>query len=680
MIVKTLSLAIFATLSGTVLADTNSQLDDKTNTPKSKKKVETIVVWGNPNTSIIEISSDPKQPRQPLPASDGADYLKTIAGFSLVRKGGASADPVLRGMAGSRLAIVSNGQSLLGGCGNRMDPPTAYLSPQHFDQITVIKGPQSLRYGPANGTVLFEKNNTVTQNQVSLVGASFDRAEVNIDLAKQGKHLDGRVFVTAAHSNDYSDGNNNAINSAYERWSLDTEVAYKANSNNRYQLSLGTGDGEAAYADRMMDGSKFARENIAFSSEHLAVSNAIGALRTSLYHNYVDHVMDNYSLREFTPNMMMKNPAASNPDRLTQGGRIELELTPLTNLQLLGGIDGQYNRHRIRSSMMQNSQAYQSKPYIEDANFGQFGIFLEATHATTELGQWVYGARLDNWYAQDLRTSLGSAMSGTMPNPSAGASRNEVLPSAFMRYERQASNNAWYIGLGHAARFPDYWELIGGNRKGQSSASAFYTEHEKTTQIDAVHRFFTADWQLTSSLYVGKIADYILLDATQTPMKQTVRNIDAKVWGAEFSGQLAVTKTLTVSATLAANYGNNSTDSTPLAQQAPLEFRLAPHFETGNWQWGALWRLVAKQTRISEGQGTIAGLDHTATAGFGTLAVNGLYQISNHSQISFGVDNLFDKTYAEHLSKAATNIPGYPSISRINEPGRTLWLKYDYLF
>jgi iron complex outermembrane receptor protein len=39
------------------------------------------------------------------------------------------------------------------------------------------------------------------------------------------------------------------------------------------------------------------------------------------------------------------------------------------------------------------------------------------------------------------------------------------------------------------------------------------------------------------------------------------------------------------------------------------------------------------------------------------------------------VDNLFDKTYAEHLSRSGAMVPGYEQTVRVNEPGRTLWLK-----
>jgi len=40
------------------------------------------------------------------------------------------------------------------------DPPTAYVYPAAYDQITVLKGPQTVLYGPGNsaGTVLFERS------------------------------------------------------------------------------------------------------------------------------------------------------------------------------------------------------------------------------------------------------------------------------------------------------------------------------------------------------------------------------------------------------------------------------------------------------------------------------------------------------------------------------------------
>jgi iron complex outermembrane receptor protein len=65
-------------------------------------------------------------------------------------------------MAGSRLNILLDGQKILGGCGGRMDPPTANVFPDVYQRITVLKGPQTVLYRPnaSAGTVLFERDRT----------------------------------------------------------------------------------------------------------------------------------------------------------------------------------------------------------------------------------------------------------------------------------------------------------------------------------------------------------------------------------------------------------------------------------------------------------------------------------------------------------------------------------------
>jgi iron complex outermembrane receptor protein len=44
--------------------------------------------------------------------------------------------------------------------------------------------------------------------------------------------------------------------------------------------------------------------------------------------------------------------------------------------------------------------------------------------------------------------------------------------------------------------------------------------------------------------------------------------------------------------------------------------------------------------------------------------------------IAAGVDNIFDKAYAEFVSRAGADVGGsYVQTTRVNEPGRTAWLK-----
>ena len=124
------------------------------------RTLDTMVVTAAAPSSPLHWVTDPRLPRQPVPASDGADYLKTVPGFSAIRNGGTNGDPVLRGMFGSRLNILSNDGNLIGACPSRMDNPLSYIAPESFDRLTIIKGPQSVRWGvgASAGTIRFERD------------------------------------------------------------------------------------------------------------------------------------------------------------------------------------------------------------------------------------------------------------------------------------------------------------------------------------------------------------------------------------------------------------------------------------------------------------------------------------------------------------------------------------------
>ncbi|MFZ5472976.1 MAG: TonB-dependent receptor plug domain-containing protein, partial [Pseudomonadota bacterium] len=139
-----LTCLVLATLAVPALADAPNLLGE-------------VVVTAPRMAEPLTVSLDPRAPQQPVPANDGASFLKNVPGFSMIRKAGTDGDPVLRGLAGSRLNVLLDGADFHGGCGMRMDPPTAYVFPEAFDQVTVIKGPQTVLYGNGNsaGVVLF---------------------------------------------------------------------------------------------------------------------------------------------------------------------------------------------------------------------------------------------------------------------------------------------------------------------------------------------------------------------------------------------------------------------------------------------------------------------------------------------------------------------------------------------
>jgi len=641
-------------------------------------------------SSPLTIVTNPKDPRQPVPASDGADYLKTIPGFALVRNGGTNGDPVLRGMFGSRMNILTNGGQLLGACPGRMDAPTSYLSPETYDKLTVIKGPQTVLWGPgaSAGTILFDREperfgELGTRVNASVLGGSNGRFDKVLDAAAGGPQGYVRVIGNTAHSDDYRDGNNDTVPSRYDKWNGDVMLGWTPDADTLLELTAGKGDGEARYAGRGMDGSQFKRESLGLRFEKSNIGDVLDKVEAQIYYNYADHVMDNYTLRTPSGTGMMSGPMASNVDRRTLGARIK-GTWHWADVQLISGVDAQTSEHRQRGSM--GVDTYQDLPYTEDADFHNYGVFSELTWYAADRDRLITGARLDRASAKDYRQTIGSGMT-TRPNPTADDTRADTLPSGFVRYEHDLADSptTLYAGLGHTERFPDYWELFSPKLGPVGSVNAFDSiKPEKTTQLDVGLQYKTEDLDAWASGYVGKVHDYILFNYLPTPMGTTsqAQNIDARIMGGELGAAYRLTSNWKADATLAYAWGKNSSDGHALPQMPPLDARFGLTYSEDNWSAGALWRVVAAQNRIDQNKGNVVGKDFDKTPGFGVFSLNGAYRIDQHWRVSTGVDNLFGKAYAEHLNLAGNAGFGYPANDpqAIKEPGRTLWTKVDMSF
>ena len=104
-------------------------------------------------------------------------------------------------------------------------------------------------------------------------------------------------------------------------------------------------------------------------------------------------------------------------------------------------------------------------------------------------------------------------------------------------------------------------------------------------------------------------------------------------------------------------------------------------WEGERWSAGALLRAVTHQHRVADGQGNVVAQDLGPSAGFATFGLNAAYRFSSQLQLSAGVDNLFDRAYSEHLNLAGSADFGFPADPvRINEPGRSLWMKVNYRY
>ena len=644
---------------------------------------------GNTANGLIVIAN-PKQPIQPAPATDGADYLQSIVGFSAVNSGaGTNGDVTFRGMFGSRIKILTDGTENLGACPSRMDAPTSYISPESYDKITVVKGPQTVQYAHTGSaaTVIFERepekltSEKPYRGQASVMWGSFGRLDQNIETAIGDEEKYIRLNSNRSVSNSYQDGDGNTVPSAWERWNADLAIGWTPDENTWVELSGGKSDGEVLYAGRDMDGTQFARESLGLKVEKKNLTDVIQKVEVQVDYSFNEHVMDNYRLRpapmthDMNTHQMVANPSSMEVTRRTLNSRVAMT-SEWEKVSLITGVDHQQN-HRagdMVSKMM-------TMPMTTDMKFNSYGAFGEISYQLSDQNKWVAGARVDQVKIDALKLN---------------DQRKETLPSAFIRFENQHPEHdaKTYIGLGYVERVPDYWELFStahGNT-GMATPSFNDIDTEKTLQLDLGYQHHHGGLSSWMSAYAGLINDYILMSYHDhssgsmghahgaSKMTAGAKNVDATIAGAEAGIGYQFTDQIQADVSAMYAWGKNTTDHKPLPQIAPLEARVNLRYVQDKYSLGALWRVVAKQDRISEHQGNIVGYDMGESKAFNTLSLNGSYRLTPDVDVLVGIDNVLNATYTEHLNKAGSSGFGFAADEQFNNVGRNYWMRMSMKF
>ena len=673
-----------------------------------------VTVTGTQQQKANTVKFNPKATLQPLPAGDGADLLQSVPNMSIIRKGGSSGDPLFRGLGGSRLAINADDQFVYGGCSNRMDPPTSYIHPSTFDEVVVTKGPQTVTQGMGliSGSVHFvRKDPTFHEQPYSFNGSttlgSSGRRDASFEAGAGGKYGYARLNVSHNESDDYKDGAGNRVHSNFKRDGQMVQLGVTPTENTTIAGTYERSRGKAAYADRMMDGSKFDRDawNVRISQRN--ITPWLSEIEARYGSSKIDHVMDTYSLRP----VGMMGKAAINPKRRTDTGNLKATFD-WDNVNLQTGIDYMRDRHTERSG----DEKFTEKAYAPTQSFDQLGGFAEAAWQRNDAQKLIAGFRHD----QVTGTYVDKADSDPLKKT------KYPLNSGFFRFEQKLGDIKYYAGLGVAQRSPDYWE----RKKSEN------LRKETNRQLDAGLIWNSGNWHVSASVFAGKVDDFIIVETKPMMMHHaagsttahshmahhhaghsghtptapatgghsgshtstapaagghsghhhgadlSARNIDAIRLGGELEAKWQFAPSWSISSNLAYTRGKNTTDNLPLAQTPPLEWNNTLAFDNGKFSAGALWKVVAKQNRFSKGQGNIVGQDIGASAGFGVLSVNAGWKFNKYATLQGGVDNVFNKTYAEFVSRSGGFVDPAAGIktTRVNEPGRTAWLRLQAKF
>lgn len=653
----------------------------------------------------VEVTADQLPPaatpldrRTVTPARESADLLRDIVGVSGSRMGGHGTDLSVRGQSQTRLNVLLDGAYVHGGCPNRMDPPTSYAPPGAYEEITVIKGVQTLEYGGggSGGTVLFERRTErfaegelARGNLEGGYRGNGDSWDVLGDVAAGTPDTFVRLIASKADVGNYDDGGGNQVRSSYKEKSATLIAGYTPDADTRFEVSIeaqrtdellfpGAGM-DSPQADNDAYRAKFSRENL---------DGVVHSFKAELYRSDVEHVMDNYTLRPLTAPAQMRAPSTSE----TSGGRVVSEVESSLGMWKVG-VDIQ-NNDREADRFNDTLGVLQSVmwPGVE---IDQKGIFAELTHSLHSSNRLIAGLRYDQVQASASRAGVAAA-GGISPNNlytayygTTARDKEENNVGGLLRFEHdlKGGQGTLYAGISRAMRTADATEryMASNGLPNMRWVGNPDIDPERHHQAEVGLLWKDQGWQAEVSAFYNDVADYILRDrahagagpALGADNSTIYRNVDATLFGGEVSLNKRIDSNWNLGLGMAYVHAQNDTDDRAIAQTPPLEGVFSMDYTRSVWSAGARVRAAAEQDRVDINPATGSGLDARKTPAWAVLDLHGGYEISDSVSVSLGIDNLFDEEYAQHLNQANSFDP---TQVQVNEPGRSAWLKLSAYF
>lgn len=618
-------------------------------------------VIDRPFQSTISIKSNLSNP------TDGADFLKQMPGITLIRQGGTASDPVFRGLGQSRLNTLIDGVPFGGACNHRMDPATSYIRPGTLKAVNLLQGPQSVRSGNSiSGAVRFDREDIRfdtlgVRAYGSYLHGSFNRQDINADGSLGYEHGYFNYSLNRSRGDDYVDGNGNTVK--YTRYKTGNDryaLGFTPDRDTKIELSLQRSDGEIGNATMHMDATVLDRDSYGVRINRQNITPWLKGLALQYSHTTVDHYMDDFTLRSLKDTWIIMGQ-----DWRQNFAKGEWIFTPHDAIELITGFEWRtdtYGAHAAGGvTRFQPIPDMRTIPKDRVLDFENFAGYAELAYQMTGQLRWITGLRGDR-----LKTTTGEMRAGGQTSrvvlSGSNQKRSQDMYSAFLRgeYIFESVPVELAIGFGHAERAHDFWEVY--------SMDGFDLKPERNNEFGAKVSYYGDKLAAHASAFYSRIDDFILIFRGDQ-----ANNVNVERAGGEVSMEYFFTNAFSLSGNASYVYAQNLTRNVPLAQTPPLEGTLGLHYNDGTFIASFRQRLVSRQTRIDPLYGNTLAVDSTPTSGFMVSSLQLGYQPVRAVDLSFGIDNLFNKAYSEHLNRIASSPLGGPALGKLIEPGRAFW-------
>jgi iron complex outermembrane receptor protein len=688
--------------------------------------IEVITITNQRHRLGIENNESYAQGKTTEP--DLARWLMSVPGANVNRNGPVTGIAQYRGLYGDRISTTLDGQAVIGAGPNAMDTPLSYSTPLIVESMTVYRGiaPVSAGINTIGGTIDVKMRKAESHNSDKLavdgdlqVGArSNNEAQTLSSVVNIAKgNLGGLFYANLQDGNSMESGDGKKISpTVYAKRQLGADLRYVgATSETGFSYH---------YTDTQDSGTPALPMDIEYIFSHRASLDGNFMLADwqadwLLGYTDADHGMTNFDMR------LNSNPEKYRRNNAT-GITTNFKFTVGKAFSFGGlsfGLDGYLAEH---DSVITNpNNAMFEVVNFNDVEDNRLGLFAQwqQTYSETEIQ---LGARLKRAEsdAGEVATSMGmmmpmastmnasnSGMSSTMPsmadlaknlrdnfNHSDRSVADTNVDIALSTETQLSTELSLYMGLGLKNRAPSYQELYlwtpmestGGLADGNTYIGDINLKSETAYQADIGFTYQTPKAMIAPHVFYQNIDNYIqgtplgmsdmsakmmaqMMSGDNNPLKFT--NVDAKLYGADVNGHYYVNDHIQLSAVVSYVRGERRDINDNLYRIAPLNGQISASYFTENWSANLALVIASAQKDVS-----LTNLEKVS-AGYGVVNIDAQYYVNNELTLRFGIDNLLDKEYQNHLG-GYNRVKGseITLMDRLPAEGTSGWAEMTYSF
>ena len=621
-------------------------------------------------------------------SADVAEALmKRSPSVAIVRRSGIANDIIVRGQKKDNINVTIDGAKIYGACPNRMDPSISHVLTNNIDYIAIDDGPF---FGAlsANVDVKTLKPTKEVDSDVNLNFGSWDYKKASAMISGGTDRI--RFFLSASgeRGGQYEDGDGNDFAQQIDNYIADNlngnplhdtqlkgnaflpeyrdmdaftkktvlaKVFWDITDNQQLKLSY-TGNRsddvlypttpmDALYDDSNIYNAQYVLKDLGSYSKELGIQ---------FYKSDVDHPMSNM-YRKASNMMPMKNWLTTD----TQGARIKNRFD-LDNHEVTVGVD--YSLRNWDGAYYGKNDIYKgvSIPDVDTKNIA----FFVKDKVHFEKFELDLGLRYD-----DRSVEPGT---GTLQSNDYNALNGNILLTYHMDEKTK-----FYGGVGRSSRVPDGRELY--FQKAGKVLGTPDLDLVTNTKFNIGAETLLEDATLKAKFFYSKLGDFIFYNADK--MMHRFENMDATLYSFEVSGSYIVTESMYLDGAVSYQRGEkehplSGQTETNMPEIPPMKLIAGINFEeTGNY----LFRAEVVAASAWDAYDSDNGEQYLP--GYAVLNLKGSKTFADHFEVTVGVDNLFDKTYAvSNTYQDLTLISGGDEVMLMNEPGRYVYTNLSYNF